>query len=135
MNTVEMMEVSMMLLSVLERRFEQATLGGWQGYALADFPEVEDPRRDCFEQLKETISDLAAPALQRAGELLSVDPARFHYVMNNLTETVGWDYFPESAAEFVTDLIHVLETLKPEDSWRWTEIKPTDHHPIEFAEK
>lgn len=124
-----------MLLSVLERRFEQAPLEAWQGYALVDFPENQDPRNDCFERLKGTINSVATRMLEQAEELLSVDPARFHYVINNMTEIVGRDYFPESAAEFVTDLIQGLEALKPEDSWRWTQIKPVDDNPIEFAER
>jgi hypothetical protein len=128
------MEVLTMLLSVFENRFEKARLDAWQGYALLDFQEGDDdPRNDCFEKLKATIDAVPAPLQERAGDFFSDDAARFHYFMSNLTEEVGMSYLPESASEFVTELVQRLETPNPEDSWQWTRSE-SEEEDVAFAE-
>lgn len=115
-----------MLLGFLKKRFEEAKWDGWQGYALLDLPDGEDPRDDCFKRLNETVDTLPATLAERAGEFLAINPAWFDEIMKDLCEDVGWDYFPESAAVFVTTLIGKLEESSPEACWRWRSEPLTD---------
>jgi hypothetical protein len=130
------MEVPAMLLRVIENRFEKARTEAWQGYNLFDFEFQEgddDPRKDCFEKLKATINTVPASLQIRAEDFFSKDAARFHYFMSNLTEEVGMRYLPDSASEFVTELVQRLETPNPEESWKWMPPE-TNYEDVGFSD-
>jgi hypothetical protein len=108
----------MMILSVLEKRFDEAKFDGWQGYALLDLPHGEDPREDIFKRLRETLGLIPAPLREKAEQFLTINSEWFDEVMKNLCEEVAWDFFPESAACFLTALVTELEASSPESTWR-----------------
>lgn len=114
-----------MLLGVLKKRFKEAKFDGWQGYALLDLPDGEDPRNDCFERLKATLDIVPVALRDRADPFLEINAAWFDEVLKDLCENVGWGFFPENAAAFVTVLIAKLEASSPETTWRWRAEPPS----------
>lgn len=115
-----------MVLGVLKKRFEEAKFDGWEGYALLNFPEGEDPRDDCFERLKATIDTVPAALRERAEQFLAVIAAWFDEIMKDLSADVGWGFFPENAAAFITTLIGNLESSSPETTRRWRSEPETE---------
>ncbi|QND71140.1 hypothetical protein [Tardiphaga robiniae] len=114
-----------MLLGVLEKRFKEAKFDGWQGYALLDLPDGEDPRNDCFERLKATLDIVPVALRDRADRFLEINAAWFDEVLKDLCENVGWDFFPENAGAFVVALIDKLKNSSPETTWGWRAAPPS----------
>ena len=121
-----------MLLRVLKKRFNDTKFDGWQGYMLLDLPDGEDPREGTFKRLKATVDFVPAALRDRAEQFLVVNPAWFDEVVKDLCEEVGWDFFPENAACFVTRLIERLKASSPESTWRWRQPEP--ELGLDFAE-
>ena len=103
-----------MVLDVLKKRFREAKYDLWQGYALLDLPDGEDPRNDCFKKMDETVDIIPATLRESAEQFLAFNAARFDITLKNLCEDVGWDFFPEDATVFVEMLIGRLRESSPE---------------------
>jgi hypothetical protein len=108
-----------MVLDVLKERFREAKYDLWQGYALLDLPDGEDPRDDCFKKMDETVDIIPATLRESTEQFLAFNAARFDIILKNLCEDVGWDFFPEDATVFVEMLIGRLRESSPETCQRW----------------
>jgi hypothetical protein len=108
-----------MLLDVLKKRFREAEYDGWQGYALLNLPDGEDPRDDCFKKMDETVDIIPTALRESAEQFLALNAAWFDITLKNLCEEVGWDFFPENATVFVEMLIGRLRESSPETCQNW----------------
>lgn len=112
-----------MLLDVLKKRFREAKYDLWQGYALLDLPDGEDPRDSCFKKMDETVDIIPTALRENAEQFLALNAAWFDITLKTLCEDVGWDFFPEDATAFVEMLIERLRNSPPETCQRW-KIEP-----------
>lgn len=95
---------------VLKKRFEDAKFDGWQGYGFLGFPKPgEDPRQHCFDKMTASVDALPEDWAARAEKLLAFHAIWFEHEMGNLCEDVGWEFFPNNAADFVVRLVIELE--------------------------
>jgi hypothetical protein len=69
---------------------------------------------------------LPAALRERAEQFLAVNAACFDEIMKDLSADVGWGFFPENAAAFITTLIGNLESSSPETTCRWRSEPETE---------
>ncbi len=87
---------------------------------------VRTLRNDCVrERLKATLDIVPVALRDRADLFLEINAAWFDEVLKDLCENVGWGFFPENAAAFVTVLIDKLENSSSETTWRWRAEPPS----------
>lgn len=66
-----------------------------------------------------------------AERFLNFSPVWFEHEMGNLCEDVGWDFFPEEAAEFVMRLIVEIESKPLPSQSRLRELESCCMMPVE----
>lgn len=121
-----------MLSEILAKWFEEAKREAWQGYGIVGFPPPEDDHRQiCFNQLLTSIDAMPELLSDQTKPYRTVSEIWFEREVRNLGERVGWDFFPETAAEFVWRLLGILSRSAP-DSFTLMQIERqhaawTDH--------
>ena len=107
-----------MLSIVLTKRFEEAKSAGWQGYGLISrYPSpLEDPRLKCFEKMQTSLDAIPEFLSDQTKPYRVISETWFDQEILNLTERVGWDFFPETAAEFIWKLLGRISKSVPDHS-------------------
>lgn len=105
-----------MLLEILKKRFAEAkTLEiqarGIDGYV---YSSDDDYRMTSFETLEATLELIPELLSDQTKPYQAISQLWFDHEVKSLSRRVGWDFFPETAAEFVWRLLRLVSTSIPD---------------------
>lgn len=105
-----------MLLEILKRKFAEAkTLEiqarGIYGYV---YSPSDDARVTSFETLEATIDEIPELLCDQTKPYQAIGQLWFDQEIETLAARVGWDFFPETAAEFIWRLLGRMSNSIPD---------------------
>lgn len=74
---------------------------------------VDEDRADAYSVLADTVDDLPLTLVKEATRVASEQPERFQAAMESLIRSVGVQYQPASAAQFLQRLIETMDVIAP----------------------
>lgn len=98
-----------MLSDILKAGIEKARDQFWDEHGFCDLTLEEHTRLASLTKLKKSVDAIPGLLRYRAEELFAVDVTRTQGVLERMIKQVGIDYFPDSAATFVTALNQKLD--------------------------